>query len=228
MPTPHLNDRLRRVSQHRSIAGVRDRAKRLTRLTYRTQRPILPTRGELGILLNRRGLAGRGVEVGVKQGEFSQTLLDLWRGRELISVDPWAEAPTGAYIDVANVSQSIHDAFYSEALERLARFGPRSSVWRQTGRAAAERVAEASLDFVYLDARHDRHSVAEDLAVWYPKVRPGGLMAGHDYLDGRLEEGEFGVRSAVDEFFGSRNLAVHSTFSDPPWLSWFVLVPTCS
>ncbi len=225
MSSPLLDERWLRVSKHPSIRSLRQAAKSLNRLTYGTRRPILPTRGELGILLNRRRLLGRGVEVGVKRGEFSEILLDLWHGNELVSVDPWSEAPTEEYVDVANVPQGAHDAFYSESLARLAPFGPRSAVWRQTGHAAARRIVAGSLDFVYLDARHDRDSVEEDLAVWYPKVRPGGVIAGHDYLDGHVDQGAFGVRSAVDAFFGSRGLKVHATFADPPWLTWFVLVP---
>lgn len=33
------------------------------------------------------------------------------------------------------------------------------------------------------DARHDYCGVAEDLELWWPKVKPGGIFAGHDYID---------------------------------------------
>jgi len=36
-------------------------------------------------------------------------------------------------------------------------------------------------DFIYLDASHDYDSVKEDLEVWYPKLKPGGTIAGHDF-----------------------------------------------
>ena len=65
----------------------------------------------------------------------------------------------------------------------------------------------------------------EDLHAWYDKVRPGGIIAGHDFLDGRRPEGEFGVRSAVTRFFGERGLPVHATLLDAPWLTWMVEVP---
>jgi hypothetical protein len=185
----------------------------------------MPIREELPHLLNRHLLLGCGVEVGVKRGEFSELLLTHWRGRHLISVDPWSEAPAEEYVDVANVQQRQHDAFYAETLERLVRFGERSSVWRQTGDDAARALPHHCLDFVYLDARHDRDSVLEDLATWTPKVRPGGILAGHDYVDGRYDQGEFGVRSAVGEHFGRLGWRVRATFADPPWFSWWVDVP---
>jgi hypothetical protein len=93
-----------------------------------------------------------------------------------------------------------------------------------TGDEAASRIPPGSLDFAYLDARHDRAAVAEDLRNWLPLVRAGGIFAGHDYVDGSFVNGEFGVRSAVDGFFGERGLRVGATFTDQPWVSWFVVV----
>jgi predicted O-methyltransferase YrrM len=53
-----------------------------------------------------------------------------------------------------------------------------------------------SLDFVFIDAGHDYESVKKDLESWYPKVKEGGLIAGHDY------HYNCGVYPAVNEFFG--------------------------
>jgi hypothetical protein len=194
------------------------------RRTYTSNWPLIPSRAELPLLLNRRGLHGCGVEIGVKRGDFSEMLLLRWRGRHLVSVDPWSEAGED-YDDLANVSQDMHDGFYREARARLEPFGPRSTIWRMTGDEAAKRILHHSLDFVYIDARHDYESVTHDLRTWYEKVRPGGVMAGHDYLDGAFADGDFGVRSAVREFFAARGLHVTPTFADPPWRSWVVLTP---
>lgn len=82
-----------------------------------------------------------------------------------------------------------------------------------------------SLDFVYLDARHDYESVVEDLEAWFDKVRPGGILAGHDYLDGVHPAGVFGVKTAVDEFFAKRGIPVYATCHDEPWRSWVIEIP---
>ena len=216
---------IRAVGQLPLIGPLRRGALRGTRLTHRSRAAVVPVREDLPLLLNARGLTGCGVEVGVKRGEFSEFILSSWRGRHLISVDPWLAAPEQDYVDVANVPQTEHDAFYAETKGRLERFGERSSVWRMFGGEAAEKLPHHSLDFVYLDARHDEASVREDLETWAAKVRPGGILAGHDYVDGLFPEGEFGVRSAVDAFFAERSWTVRSTFLDPPWFSWWVGVP---
>lgn len=60
---------------------------------------------------------------------------------------------------------------------------------------AASQYSDESLDFVFVDASHDYESVRNDLWTWYPKVKKGGLMAGHDYSENCL-----GVKLAVDQF----------------------------
>jgi hypothetical protein len=201
------------------------RASSIARPSYALSTALLPTRVELPELLNRRGLLGRGAEVGVKLGFFSDHLLSQWRGQQLISIDPWLHDDPDSYVDTGNVQQGEQETYYRTTLDLLAKYGERSSVWRMTSLEAAERIADNELDFVYIDARHDYHSVREDLETWLPKVRPGGILAGHDYLDGEFPEGRFGVKSAVDEVFGRYGLTVHSTFQDTPWISWVVALP---
>jgi hypothetical protein len=223
---PSLNARqraLRTIADTPLLWAPRKAAMRSLRLTWWTRRPVLAKRADLPQLLNRRGLVGCGVEVGVKAGAFSELVLEVWKGRHLISVDPWAE-DDDRYVNMDNVSQGEHDELHAQTLRRLARFGERSSVWRMTGEEAAQALPHHALDFVYLDARHDYASVRDDLAAWFGKVRPGGILAGHDYIDGVYVNGEFGVRSAVDEFFAGRSLPVWATFNEAPWNTWYVVV----
>jgi cephalosporin hydroxylase len=39
---------------------------------------------------------------------------------------------------------------------------------------------DASLDFVYLDGDHQTDAVVADIDAWKPKIRKGGILAGHD------------------------------------------------
>ena len=94
-----------------------------------------------------------------------------------------------------------------------------------TGEEAAPRIPRGCLDFVYLDARHDYQSVYEDLTSWFARLRPGGLFAGHDYIDGVFVQGKFGLRYAVDDFFPVHQLRVRNTFADVPTRRWYVELP---
>ena len=204
---------------HPVTAGWDWPARRVSRITDVRRRDELP------LLLNSLGLTGTGVEVGVRQGDFSEWLLELWTGLRLISIDPWSAVPAQEYIDISNVTQDEHDSNHLQTCRRLARFGSRSEVLRRTSAAAAAELSSGSLSFAYLDARHDQESVAEDLRIWWPLVQTGGILAGHDYLDGTLPEGVFGVRSAVDGFFGPLEIPVHVTPDDGAWPSWIAMKP---
>jgi len=191
--------------------------------TYSTSTAWLASRDELPHLLNKRRLYGCGVEIGVQTGEFSEVILEGWHGRHLISVDPWLTETTELYIDIANVTQEQHNQRYEDTRTRLRGFGARSTIWRMTSLEATARIPDYSLDFVYIDARHDYASVMEDLHAWHAKVRPGGVFAGHDYIDGNLAAGVFGVKRAVDEFFAARGVPVYPTLMDAPWLTWITV-----
>lgn len=184
---------------------------------------FLAHRADLPTVLAARGYTGSGVEVGVQRGRYSATILGRSRLSTLILVDPWREDDRAGYRDVANVAQAEQEAALVEARHTLAPFGERAAFWRMSSVEAAARVPDASLDFVYLDARHDYDSVIEDLGAWFPKLRPGGIIAGHDYVDGDLPEGTFGVRSAVDAFFRVRGMDIYSTLSEPAWPTWIAV-----
>jgi hypothetical protein len=68
--------------------------------------------------------------------------------------------------------------------------------WLEDSRTASLKVPN-DLDFVYIDADHDEKSVIIDIACWYPKVKVGGIIAGHDYSKVN------GVGKAVHRFFGN-------------------------
>ena len=73
---------------------------------------------------------------------------------------------------------------------------------RQTSLEAAQEFHEESADFVFIDAGHDYESVKADLAAWWPKVKPGCHLAGHDYFYDKRRDGSAntGVARAVSEF----------------------------
>jgi len=65
------------------------------------------------------------------------------------------------------------------------------------------------LDFVYIDADHSYKSVKEDINAWAPKVREGGIVAGHDYYLTRA--GNIGVIAAVNEYVKEHGYSLQLT-----------------
>lgn len=56
-----------------------------------------------------------------------------------------------------------------------------------------------SIDFVFIDASHEYEDVKNDILQWYPKIKVGGVLAGHDYyINSNFNSG---VNRAVNELF---------------------------
>jgi hypothetical protein len=161
---------------------------------YEVSRQILPH------ILNRRGLTGLGVEVGVCEGYFSECILKTWAGEQLYCVDAWADLP-------GYEEQYDHEANYQKTLERLSPYEGKYTIVRKASKEASQDFEDQSLDFVYLDADHTYLGCLTDLESWYDKIRVGGLFAGDDYgawaitaVDFGHGQHAFGVKKAVDEF----------------------------
>ena len=183
----------------------------------------LVSRREVGYWLNWLGLIGKGVEVGVFRGEFSAHLLNTWQGNSLASIDPWMEFPTSEYNDVCNLDQEGQDQNHEITVRLLESFGGRSRIIKNTSHGSNADFADGTLDFVYLDAQHHYSAVKEDIEIWFPKIVEGGVLGGHDYLDGIISSGDYGVKSAVDEFAAARGFRVIVT-NEPIYKSWFIRV----
>lgn len=160
-------------------------------------------------ILKRVPKGARGVEVGVFRGVLSGYLLRSGVAR-LFMVDNWlpaAEQPrhyraTKDYC--AGLSAS--EAASNRALARTVaeRYPKRSVVLEMASVAAAAKINDASMDFVFLDADHSYEGLKADIAAWLPKVKPDGWICGHDYRN-HMEQFDFsGVDRAVDEAFGNR------------------------
>lgn len=52
---------------------------------------------------------------------------------------------------------------------------------------AAQFMRDATFDLIFIDADHSYHAVLQDVRAWLPKVKPGGILCGHD-CEGRVSE----------------------------------------
>ena len=123
--------------------------------------------------------ARTGVEIGVFKGEFSRAILEKWNGT-LYLIDPWRELSDEEYLDSSN-HKNHQDAFL-QTMNSIKGFESRAFMLRGLGEELVHLFKDNSLDYIYIDGNHDYDHAKQDLKLWWPKLRPGGLMAGHDYL----------------------------------------------
>jgi hypothetical protein len=81
---------------------------------------------------------------------------------------------------------------------------------------AATLFDDDSVDFVWLDGDHGYEGVRHDLEAWFPRIRPGGFLGGHDYNNDDFP----GVRQAVDPFFAEVGLELRD--GEGPAGGWFL------
>ena len=161
-----------------------------------------------------------GAEIGIRIGLLSAALLRAEPQLELLMVDSWApaEEQTEAYRATGdrNALRTKVDAekHYRMAIAAVAFAGSRARIRRMTSEAAAAETLDGSLDFVFIDADHSYEGCSADIRLWAPKVRPGGLLCGHDY--GHVRPEFNGVIRAVDEAFEANGWAL-TTGRDYTW-----------
>jgi glycosyltransferase involved in cell wall biosynthesis len=131
--------------------------------------------------------------------------LGVWRGRSICAVADIIRKKSLRVlaVDYFQEGSGIEEEFRSN----ISRFSihPQVCISRMMTTEAAAQIPDASLDLVFIDANHAYDAVKADLLAWMDKVKPGGILAGHDY-----QADHEGVIRAVNETFGT-NLTVESS-----------------
>jgi len=140
-----------------------------------------------------------GAEIGVLAGTNAKSLLENLNIKWLILVDLW-----DSYIQEGKEIKETTQ-YYDKVTETFGHLS-KVCILKERSVAASKRIDEHSLDFVYIDACHDYLSVKEDIDCWFPKVKSGGVISGHDYGTKRWP----GVTKAVDEFVKSKLLFLNT------------------
>lgn len=150
----------------------------------------------------------RGAEIGVHKGYYSEILCKANPGLDLISVDIWDKPE-----------------IYLEASRRLREYY--ATLLRMPSVEAAQYVADGWLDFIYIDGNHTRPAVTEDLNAWIPKVKKGGIIAGHDYkiATNTAAARRCKVVEAVNDYVAAHKIEplfiIGTSPKIVPWPSWF-------
>lgn len=129
------------------------------------------------------------VEIGVFAGEATRIFAASPKVAQVYAVDNWA------FADFDVTLGCFRAAEVEAAFDRV--LAERPDVIRKVktdSLSAAAQFADGSVDLVYIDANHNYFAVRADMAAWRSKVKPGGILAGHDY-------DKIGVRRAVDEAY---------------------------
>jgi SAM-dependent methyltransferase len=142
------------------------------------------------------------VEVGVWKGRSASFMaVEINNSKKHIKfdcIDTWEGSVEHQEYDII-VNKKLYDLF----LENIEPVKDIINPIKMSSLDAVNLYEDKSLDFVFIDASHEYEDVKKDILAWLPKVKVGGILAGHDY-----SQMWDGVVKAVDEIFGTDNLEI--------------------
>jgi len=124
------------------------------------------------------------VEIGADLCKNAENIIQHIKLDKLILVDPYLDGERRYNIAKSKVNHYFH-----------------MTLLRQTSKEAVKGFKDNSVDVVYIDGNHEYDYVKEDIEIWYPKVKPGGVIGGHDFRGHAL-----GVILAVTDYVNENKL----------------------
>ena len=157
-----------------------------------------------------------GVEIGVYTGLHAESLLKHLDMERLYLVDPYE-----CYDEYPEGDKSWGEGLPSveeSAIEAIEKIGSHPNVkWLTIMSDEAVEFIPDGLDFVYIDGNHSEEYVSKDIELYWPKLKKGGVIGGHDFYNGFCRDHD-GVITAVIKFVSRENLQLHLELPD-----WWVI-----
>lgn len=143
-----------------------------------------------------------GVEIGTAEGHTTEYLLDTISDLTLYGIDPYPE-----YIDWDG-NMPAYDENKKQHHKKVEKFLDRYTHVYKLSDDASSDFEDESLDFVFIDGLHTYEQVLKDCINYYPKLKKGGYIIGHDFA--RIQ----GVNNAVREFAKNVNKEILNAKQD--------------
>ncbi len=167
------------------------------------------------------------IEIGVARGEFTNYILENTSLNKLYLIDPYVNFAKDEYTDGMNYYDMEFE--YNFCRDRLSKYNDRIEFIRKTSDEAISQFIDESIDVIYIDGNHAYKYVMQDLELYWPKLKSGGLLIGDDVYeysedkdvlkiwDGRLINdsisfGVYGVHAALVDFSKKYNVSYHIFF----------------
>ena len=150
----------------------------------------------------------------VLRSPASQVIEEYWGIDPYAPLDPEREDWKSEYGKMAKMTQKDWDRFYHKAVGYMP-FFPQLKILRMTSVEAAKLfvnpyMGKEYFDLIFIDGDHYYEDVKEDILAWWPLLKKGGILCGHDYVWKQEEIVHHpGVRKAVDELFKGEVIGLH-------------------
>ncbi len=142
-------------------------------------------------------------EIGVLEGYYSKKILEQ-NPKTLYLIDVWM--PLKNYEDITN-NINYPNAF-AKVKNMSDSYANKCVMIKETSIEASKNFKNNFFDFIYIDANHCYEEIKKDIFAWFPKVKNGGVLSGHDYLKFNWEENKNFLKNGKDVFLYTENKIV--------------------
>jgi hypothetical protein len=160
------------------------------------------------------------LEIGARYGDSSEKILRSLNVSKYYIIDPYesySEYSGDGFNQILAASCSAGDKIYNKIVKRLESY-PVEFIKKLSSEAASF-INDTSIDLLFIDGNHTYDYVFEDISLYMPKLKIGGIACGDDYfmrhddadylktLDGEYQEKM--VWEAVNEYCEAHQLDVY-------------------
>lgn len=148
-----------------------------------------------------------GCEIGVWKGSNARKFFECLNLEKMFLIDPYLPYDDGS-LEVKGCTLEDFLKIERNAKKLLGKWG-KQAVWLRMSSFEAVTHVSNGLDFVYVDGNHNYEVVSKDLENYFPKLKKGGVLSGHDFACNYP-----GVVKAVLEFAEAKQLQLKGFNSD--------------
>ena len=144
------------------------------------------------------------VEVGVKSGRVFGHLLKHCPNIHIWGIDLWMKRAVDGTAGEESYNTWNMGALEAKVHSIASMYPGRAVVIKEDSAKSASMFADGSIDLVFIDADHTEASVLRDIDAWWPKIKLGGTLCGHDVA-------WKSVRNAVESRFPAAFTILHDS-----------------
>jgi len=150
------------------------------------------------------------VEIGSFRGAsavfMGVQILNKNKNIKLHCVDPWEDSDEAKKTQPPRNETTDQSGLYNEFIQNIEKVKSCIKPIRSSSFIASNQFKNESVDFIFVDGDHSYQAVFMDLNLWWPKLKVGGIMAGHDFWAPQIQK-------AVADFCEKNNLKFQNTSS---------------
>jgi len=148
-----------------------------------------------------------GAEIGTARGHNTRNIFQNLNITQFYCIDPYTP-----YVGARGIPHKEYVSTYARAKQVLRKYHDNILFLKMTSKEATKKI-HSTLDFIYIDGNHSYEVVKQDLESYYPLVKKGGVMGGHDFTVFYWE-----VCKAVIEFAEKQGLELQGKIQADWWV----------